>query len=78
MTASGTPVTKPAAPAVIPIEALLTITQTLKLFSAGSRQEIQPPSFNGEGDLTLSLKQFEGVAETNGWTPKQRALHIRS
>ena len=26
----------------------------------------------------MFLKQFEGVAEANGWTPKQRTLHIRS
>ena len=64
------PVTTPAARAVIPMEALLAITQALKLFSAGNRPGIRQPSFSGEGDLTLFLKQFEDVAEANGWTPK--------
>ena len=71
-------VTTPAAPAVIPMEALLAITQALKLSSTGNRSEIRPPSFSGEGDLKLFIKQFEDVAEANGWTPKQRTLHIRS
>ena len=70
------PVTTPAAPAVIPMEALLAITQALKLSSAGNRPEIRPPSFSGEGDLTLFIEQFEDVAEVNRWTPKQRTLHI--
>ena len=72
------PVTTPAAPAVIPMEALLAITQPLKLSSTGNRPEIRPPRFSGEGDLKLFIKQFEDVAEANGWTPKQRTLHIRS
>ena len=71
-------VTTPAAPVVIPMEALLAITQALKLFSAGNRPGIRQPSFSGEGDLTLFLKQFEDVAEANEWTAKQRTLHIRS
>ena len=63
------PMTTPAAPAVIPMEALPAIIQALKLSNTGSRPEIRLPSFNGEGDLTLFLKQFENVAEANGWTP---------
>ena len=67
----------PAAPAAIPMEALLAITQALKLSSTSSRSEIRPPTFNGEGDLTLFLKQFEDVADANGWTGVQRTLHLR-
>ena len=48
------------------MEALLAITQALKLSNTSSRSEIQPPTFNGEGDLTLFLKQFEDVADANG------------
>ena len=59
------------------MEALPAIIQALKLSNTGSRPEIRLPSFNGEGDLTLFLKQFENVAKTTGWTPKQRTLHIR-
>ena len=70
--------TTPAAPAVIPMEALLAITQALKLSNTGNRPEIRPPSFSGERDLNLFIKQLENVAEANGWTPKQRTLHIRS
>ena len=65
-------------PAVIPMEALLAITQALKLSNTGNRPEIRSPSFSGEGDLKLFIKQFEDVAEANGWTPKQKTLHIRS
>ena len=55
----------PAAPAAIPIEALLAITQVLKLSNTKNRPEIRPPRFNGEGDLKLFIKQFEDVAEAN-------------
>ena len=68
----------PAAPAAIPMEALLAITQALKLTGAGPRTEIRPPSFNGEGDLSLFLKQFDDVADANQWTLVQRTLHLRS
>ena len=47
---------RPAAPAAIPLEALLALTQALKLTHTGARTEVRPPSFNGEGDLTLFLK----------------------
>ena len=68
----------PAAPAAIPMEALLALTQALKLSTPAPRSEIRPPTFNGEGDLTLFLKQFEDVADANGWTRVQRTLHLRS
>ena len=63
------PVEQPAAlvaPAAIPMESLLAITQALKLSNTAPRSEIRPPTFNGESDLTLFLKQFEGVADANG------------
>ena len=50
------PVDQPAAlaaPAAIPMEALLAVTQALKLSNPAPRSEIRPPTFNGEGDLTL-------------------------
>ena len=68
----------PAAPAAIPMEALLALTQALKLSNPTPKSEIRPPTFNGEGDLTLFLKQFEDVADANGWTRVQRTLHLRS
>ena len=74
---AGHPVA-PAAPAAIPMEALLALTQALKLSNPTPRSEIRPPTFNGEGDLTLFLKQFEDVADANGWTRVQRTLHLRS
>ena len=58
-------VTTPAAPAVIPMEALLAITQALKLSSTGNRPEFRPLSFSGKRDLKLFIKQFEDVAEAN-------------
>ena len=69
---------KPATLAAIPIEAVLVLTQALKLVSLSPRAEILPPSFNGEGDFLLFLKQFENVAEANNWTLVQRTLHLRS
>ena len=74
---AGHPVA-PAAPAAIPMEALIALTQALKLSNPTPRSEIRPPTFNGEGDLTLFLKQFEDVADANGWTRVQRTLHLRS
>ena len=58
------------APAAIPMKAFVAITQSLKLSNTGNRTEIRLPSFSGEGNLTLFLKQFEDVADANGWTPK--------
>ena len=69
---------RPATPAAIPMEALLAITQALKLTNTGPRTEIRPPSFNGEGDLSLFLKQFGDVADANQWTLVQRTLHLCS
>ena len=69
------PVT-PAVPTAIPMKALLALTQALKLTNTGSR--IRPPSFHGEGDLTLFLKHFNGVADANNWTLVQRTLHLSS
>ena len=76
--AAERPVERPAAPAAIPLEALLALTQALKLTHTGARTEVRPPSFNGEGDLTLFLKQFDDVADANQWTLVQRTLHLRS
>ena len=52
---AGHPVA-PAAPAAIPMEALIALTQALKLSNPTLRSEIRPPIFNGEGDLILFLK----------------------
>ena len=71
-------VERPATPAAIPMEDLLAITQALKLTNTGPRTEIRPPSFNGEGDLSLFLKQFDDVADANQWMLVQRTLHLRS
>ena len=62
----GQPTERPVTPAAIPMEALLAITQALKLSNTGNRTEIRPPSFSSEGDLTLFLEQFEDVADANG------------
>ena len=66
----------PAPPAANSMKALLAITQALKLSNSTPRLEIRPPTFNGEGDLTL--KQFKDVADADGWTRVQRTLHLRS
>ena len=62
------PVGQPAALVVMPIEALLAITQALKLSNTEPPSEIRPPTINDKGDLTLLLKQFKDVADANGWT----------
>ena len=76
--ATERPVERPRTPAAIPMEALLAITQALKLTNTGSRTEIRPPNFNGEGALKLFLKQFDDVADANQWMLVQRTLHLRS
>ena len=68
----------PAAPATISIEALIAVTHALSLSNSTPRSEIRPPTFNGEGNLTLFLKQFEDVADANGWTRVQQIMHLRS
>ena len=46
-----TPAAPAAAPAAIPMEALLAITQALKLSNTGNRMEILLPSFSSESHL---------------------------
>ena len=60
------------------MEVMLALTQALKLTSSGSRTEMRPPSFNGEGDLTLFLKQFHNVTDANNWTLVQKTRHLHS
>ena len=68
----------PAAPATIPMEAQLALTQALEPTNPGLRTEIRPPNLNGEGDLSLFLKQFDDEADANNLTLVQRTLHLRS
>ena len=65
-------------PAAISMEVLLALMQALKLSNTGSWTEIRLSNFNGESDLTLFLKQFDDVANANGWTHIQRTLYLCS
>ena len=52
--------------AVIPMNILLVLMQTLKMASAGPKIERWLFSFDGEEDLTLLLRQFGVMVESNG------------
>ena len=56
------------------LEQLTALTQALQL---AGRPSFKPPSFSGEEDIELFLKQFQDVADANRWTPLERTLHIR-
>ena len=56
------------------IDQLALLTQALQL---SGRQSFKPPSFNGEGDVEIFLRQFEDVANAYRWTGLERTLHIR-
>ena len=57
------------------MDQLAMLTQALQL---SGRQGFKPPSFNGEGDVEIFLRQFEDVANAYRWTDLERTLHIRS
>ena len=57
------------------IENLAALTQALQL---AGRPSFKPPTFNGEEDVGLFLKQFGDVADANRWSPLERTLHLRS
>ena len=57
------------------LDQLTALTQALQL---AGRPSFKPPSFSGEEDIELFLKQFGDVADANRWTPLERTLHIRS
>ena len=57
------------------MENLAALTQALQLTG---RPSFKPPTFNGEEDVGLFLRQFGDVADANGWSPLERTLHLRS
>ena len=57
------------------VEQLAALTQALQL---AGRPSFKPPTFSGEEDIELFLRQFADVADANRWTPLERTLHIRS
>ena len=57
------------------MDQLAMLTQALQL---SGRQGFKPPSYNGEGDVEIFLRQFEDVANAYRWTDLERTLHIRS
>ena len=57
------------------LEQLTALTQALQL---AGRPSFKPPSFSGEEDIELFLKQFADVADANRWSPLERTLHLRS
>lgn len=42
-----------------------------------NRKEFKAPSFNGEQDVEVFLKQFEDVAAANRWNEAETSLHLR-
>ena len=40
------------------------------------RESYRAPTFMGEGDVELFLRQFVDVAAVNGWSDAQHTLHL--
>ena len=45
---------------------------------SNKRENFRAPTYVGEGDIELFLKQFDDVAVANGWTEEQQTLHLRA
>ena len=45
---------------------------------SNKREHFRAPTYVGEGDIELFLKQFDDVAIANGWTDDQQTLHLRA
>ena len=54
------------------------LVQALRLLGLPNKELFRPPTFMGEGDVELFVKQFDDVAEANGWTEVQQTLHLRT
>ena len=57
------------------MDQLAALAQALQIVG---RANFKPPTFSGEEDVELFLKQFHDIAEANRWTPLERTLHLRS
>ena len=57
------------------VDQLAAITQALQL---AGRPSFKPPSFSGQENVELFIKQFDDVAEANRWSPLEKTLHLRS
>ena len=64
----------PERPAAMEMDQLAALAQALQL---AGRPNFKPPSFSGEENIDLFIKQFEAVAEANHWSPLERTLHLR-
>ena len=42
------------------------------------KKEFKPPTYNGDTDIELFLRQFQDVALVNRWEPVETLLHLRS
>ena len=43
-----------------------------------TKKEFKPPTYNGDTDIELFLRQFQDMALVNRWEPIETLLHLRS
>ena len=48
------------------------MAELLRIFNIGSRKDISPPQYAGDGDVEGFLAQFHEVAEANEWKERER------
>ena len=66
-----------AVPTVVETATLVQALRELGL-SNNSKEMFRAPTYSGEGDVELFIKQFNDVASANGWSEGQQTLHLRT
>ena len=66
-----------AVPTVVETATLVQALRELGL-SGHTRELFRAPTYSGEDDVELFVKQFNDVAGANGWSEGQQTLHLRT
>ena len=56
---------------------ILELVQALQATQLRSRTTVKIPTYDGESDIDLYIRQFHDVCEANQWTERESPLHLR-
>ena len=56
---------------------ILELVQALQTTQLQPRTTVKLPTYNGDSDIDLYIRQFQDVCEANGWNDKNSLLHLR-
>ena len=59
------------------MEQMEQMTALMQALQLAGRPSFKPPSFSGEEDVELFVRQFGDVADANRWSDLEKTLHLR-